>query len=52
MVWGLPFLDHLDQLCEEWLLGKHTRKRFPKEATIRAKKPLEAFIWVCTTQFI
>lgn len=41
MVKGLPPIYHTDQLCEGCLLGKHSRKSFPKEASTRAKKPLE-----------
>ncbi|XP_022891768.1 uncharacterized protein LOC111406611 [Olea europaea var. sylvestris] len=41
MVKGLPPINHADQLCEGCLLGKHSRKRFPEEASTRAKKPLE-----------
>ncbi|KAJ7961681.1 Retrovirus-related Pol polyprotein from transposon TNT 1-94 [Quillaja saponaria] len=40
MVFGLPFIDHPNQLCEACLLGKHARKSFPKEAT-RATEPLQ-----------
>ena len=38
---GLPSIDHPDQLCEGCLFGKQSRKCFPKEATSRAKDPLE-----------
>ena len=41
LVKGLPSIDHPDQLCEGCLLGKQSRKSFPKEATFRAKEPLE-----------
>jgi len=41
MVRGLPFINHLDQLCEGCLLGKQFRMSFPKESISRAKKPLE-----------
>ncbi|KAJ7959769.1 Retrovirus-related Pol polyprotein from transposon TNT 1-94 [Quillaja saponaria] len=40
MVYGLPFIDHPNQLCEACLIGKHARKSFPKEAT-RATEPLQ-----------
>ncbi|KAJ7958815.1 Retrovirus-related Pol polyprotein from transposon TNT 1-94 [Quillaja saponaria] len=47
MVSGLPFIDHPNQLCEAWLLGKHARKSFPKEAT-RATEPLQLIhTYVC-----
>lgn len=41
MAKGLPPINHADQLCEGCLLGKHSRKSFPEEASTRAKKPLE-----------
>lgn len=41
MVKGLPPINHADQLCEGCILGKHSRKSFPKEVSTRAKKPLE-----------
>ncbi|GJS64118.1 retrovirus-related pol polyprotein from transposon TNT 1-94 [Tanacetum coccineum] len=33
--------DHPNQVCEGCLLGKHARSLFPKEATSRAKEPLQ-----------
>ena len=41
MVKGLPYINHSDQLCEGFLLGKQFRKSFPKESNSRAQKPLE-----------
>ena len=41
MVKGLPSISLPDQFCEGCLLGKHFRKSFPREATTRARKPLE-----------
>lgn len=41
MVKGLPSINHLNQLCEGCLLGKHFRKSFPKQKTSRAKGPLD-----------
>ena len=37
----MSFIDHSNQLCEGCLLGKHAQKKIPKEATKKAKKPLE-----------
>ncbi|XP_048131650.1 uncharacterized protein LOC125314188 [Rhodamnia argentea] len=42
MVYGLPHIDHPDQLCEGCVIGKHSRTSFPKESTYRGKKPLES----------
>ncbi|GKA14724.1 retrovirus-related pol polyprotein from transposon TNT 1-94 [Tanacetum coccineum] len=41
MVKGLDQIDHPNQMCEGCLLGKHARRSFPKEATSRAKEPLQ-----------
>ena len=41
MVKGLDQIDHPNQVCEGCLLGKHARSSFPKEATLRAKEPLQ-----------
>ncbi|KAH9670830.1 hypothetical protein KPL70_017126 [Citrus sinensis] len=41
MVKGLPYINHPDQLCEGYLLGKQFRKSFPKKSNSRAQKPLE-----------
>ena len=41
MVRGLPSIEHPNQLCEGCLLGKQSRKSFPKEASRRATKPLQ-----------
>ncbi|KAE8693794.1 Brefeldin A-inhibited guanine nucleotide-exchange protein 4 [Hibiscus syriacus] len=41
MVKGLPYINHLDQLCEGCLVGTQFRKSFPNESETRAKKPLE-----------
>lgn len=41
MVKGLDQIDHPNQVCEGCLLGKHARSSFPKEATSRAKEPLQ-----------
>ena len=53
MVRWLPTIDHLDQLCEGCLLGKHARNSFPKEESIRAKKPLELIhVDVCASIYL
>ncbi|GKB35149.1 retrovirus-related pol polyprotein from transposon TNT 1-94 [Tanacetum coccineum] len=41
MVKELDQTDHPNQVCEGCLLGKHARSSFPKEATSRAKDPLQ-----------
>ena len=41
MVKGLDQIDHPNQVCEGCLLEKHARSSFPKEATSRAKEPLQ-----------
>ncbi|KAJ3691459.1 hypothetical protein LUZ61_020623 [Rhynchospora tenuis] len=41
VVKGLPQIDHCDKFCEGCVFGKHPRSSFPKEASYRAKKPLE-----------
>jgi len=41
MVYGLPHIDHLDQLCEGCVISLHSRTSFPKAVIYRAKKPLE-----------
>ena len=41
MVKGIPAIDHPAQLCEACLLGKHSRKSFPKHSISRATKPLQ-----------
>nr|GEV75486.1 copia-type polyprotein [Tanacetum cinerariifolium] len=41
MVKGLDQTDNPNQVCEGCLFGKHTRSSFSKEATSRAKKPLQ-----------
>ncbi|GKC95297.1 retrovirus-related pol polyprotein from transposon TNT 1-94, partial [Tanacetum coccineum] len=41
MVKGLEQIDHPNQVCKGYLLGKHARSSFPKEATSRAKEPLQ-----------
>nr|GEX12935.1 retrovirus-related Pol polyprotein from transposon TNT 1-94 [Tanacetum cinerariifolium] len=41
IVKGLDQTDHPNQVCEGFLFGKHARSSFSKEATSRAKKPLQ-----------
>ena len=41
MVRGLPSIEHPNQLCEGCLLGKQSRKSFPKETSTRATKPFQ-----------
>ncbi|GKD46821.1 retrovirus-related pol polyprotein from transposon TNT 1-94 [Tanacetum coccineum] len=41
MLKGLDQIDHPNQVCEGCLLGKHARSSFLKEATSRAKEPLQ-----------
>jgi hypothetical protein len=41
MLKGLPYIIHLNQLCEGCLVGKRFRKSCPKESTSRAKQPLQ-----------
>nr|GEV26151.1 retrovirus-related Pol polyprotein from transposon TNT 1-94 [Tanacetum cinerariifolium] len=41
MVHGLDQIDHSTQVCEGCILEKHDRTLFPKEATLRAKEPLQ-----------
>nr|GEW76248.1 DNA-directed DNA polymerase [Tanacetum cinerariifolium] len=41
MVKGLDHIDHPNQVCKGCLFGKHARSLFSKEATSRAKEPLQ-----------
>ncbi|KAL1294566.1 hypothetical protein AAHE18_19G149300 [Arachis hypogaea] len=41
MVKKIPTIDHPHQFCEACLLGKHSRKSFPKQSKSRATKPLQ-----------
>jgi transposase InsO family protein len=41
LVRGLPVLDHVEQICEACLAGKHRRAPFPQQATRRATRSLE-----------
>ncbi|GKV31573.1 hypothetical protein SLEP1_g40251 [Rubroshorea leprosula] len=41
MVKGLPSMNQPDQLCEGCLLGKQSRKSFPKQSQSRVTRPLQ-----------
>ena len=41
MVYGLPSIQEMKEVCEGCALGKHHRESFPKENAWRAKVPLE-----------
>ncbi|KAL0553618.1 hypothetical protein IC582_007518 [Cucumis melo] len=41
MVKGLSYVKHPDQLCEDCLHGKQSRKSFPRESSSKARRPLE-----------
>ncbi|KAL0546348.1 hypothetical protein IC582_016256 [Cucumis melo] len=41
MVKGMPYVKHPDQFCEGCLYGKQSRKSFPQESSLRARRPLE-----------
>jgi hypothetical protein len=38
---GLPALEHVEQICEACLPGKHRRAPFPQQTSRRASKTLE-----------
>jgi len=40
MVKGMPHIDHLDGVCESYVLSKHHRSSFAKEVNWKANKPL------------
>jgi hypothetical protein len=40
-VHGLPQIEHVDQLCDECLVGKHQRTPFPEQEEFRSKRVLE-----------
>ena len=41
MIYGLPTIEDLKEVCEGCALGKHHRELFPKEKAWRARAPLE-----------
>ena len=48
MVYGLPSIDQPNQLCEGCLVGKQSRKSFPKESMSKAGAPLQLIhAYVC-----
>ncbi|KAH0639492.1 hypothetical protein KY285_036078 [Solanum tuberosum] len=48
MVVGIPSINHPNQLCETCLLGKHARRSFSKETTLRTSEPLQlVHTYVC-----
>ncbi|KAJ9554040.1 hypothetical protein OSB04_018085 [Centaurea solstitialis] len=38
---GVPVINHQDQICESCMVGKQTKRSFPKKATYRATNILE-----------
>ena len=47
MVKGLLSINHSNQLCKGYLLGKQFRKSFPKESNLRARSYSSLFILTC-----
>jgi hypothetical protein len=41
MVHGLPFIDWVDQACEDYILAKQKRVPFPQATKYRAQEELE-----------
>lgn len=41
MIYGLPTIQEMQEVCEGYALGKHHLQSFPKEKAWRAKAPLE-----------
>jgi hypothetical protein len=41
LVCGLPILDHVEEICEACLVGKHRRTPLPHQVSRRAKRSLE-----------
>lgn len=41
MVFELPEIKNMNEVCEGCILGKHCRDSFPRESTNRALTPLE-----------
>ena len=41
MVSGMPFIDHVDRVCDGCLVGKQHRRPFPAQSTYRASDALE-----------
>ena len=47
MVKGLPSLEHPNQLCKGCLIGKQSRKSFPKETNTKQPSHFNLFILMC-----
>nr|GEU81479.1 zinc finger, CCHC-type [Tanacetum cinerariifolium] len=41
LVDGIPRINHVEQICDACLLGKHSRTPFPNQAKFRSKNPLD-----------
>jgi hypothetical protein len=41
MVNGMPYIDHLDEVCESCVLNKNHRDSFAKKVNWKIKKPFE-----------
>ncbi|GJY82336.1 zinc finger, CCHC-type containing protein [Tanacetum coccineum] len=41
LVEGIPRINHVGQICDACLLGKHSRTPFPNQAKFRSKNPLD-----------
>jgi hypothetical protein len=41
MVWGMPYVDHVEQFYDTCVLTKLRRLPFPRQASFRAKEKLE-----------
>nr|GFA39211.1 zinc finger, CCHC-type [Tanacetum cinerariifolium] len=41
LVDGIPRINHVGQICDACLLGKHSRTPFPNQAKFRSKNPLD-----------
>ncbi|GJS39678.1 zinc finger, CCHC-type containing protein [Tanacetum coccineum] len=41
LVEGIPRINHVGQICDACLLGKHSRTPFPNHAKFRSKNPLD-----------
>jgi len=41
MVKGIPYIDHLDEVCESCILNKNHKTSFAKEVNWKVNKPLE-----------
>nr|GFA90737.1 zinc finger, CCHC-type [Tanacetum cinerariifolium] len=41
LVYGIPRINHVGQICDACLLGKHSRTPFPNQAKFISKNPLD-----------